>query len=261
MPAFSGAAGFFGGQEQADAAADAAKLQRDIFDQTRTDAEPFRLLGTDASNFLRGLFFQEGPSAGLFTGGPEQIANPESERLRAELAGTPRTIGGTPLRRETPQRPSFSTARRNPRINELQRLIGQAPEFVEGPGGGGEPLDFGEVVKAFDPTFQFRQEEGEKGINRALSSRGLFRSGRALKALDEFNSNLALGSSENFLNRLASFAGLGQTSAAQLGSQGIASAGLQGNFLLDEAAGKASSFNAIGNAFANAAGGLVLGRT
>ncbi|MGI9484344.1 MAG: hypothetical protein ACR2RF_00360 [Geminicoccaceae bacterium] len=258
MPAFSGVAGFAGGQVQAGAAEDAAKLQRDIFRQTRSDAEPFRLLGTDAANFLRALFFGEGPSAGLFETGQGRVENPELARLRQELADTPPVIEAPfRTRREDELRGTRTAA--NPRFNELQRLIAEAPQFIQ-QGSSTGALDFGEVVQNFDPTFGFRQEQGENAINRALASRGLFRSGRALKALDEFNTNLALGASENFLNRLASFAGLGQTTAATLGNQGITSGALQGNFLLDEAAARASSFNAIGNAFANASGGFFLGR-
>lgn len=52
-----------------------------------------------------------------------------------------------------------------------------------------------------DPGYEFRQAEGEKGINRALSARGGFNSGAALKALDKYNQDYASNEFSNAYNR------------------------------------------------------------
>ena len=251
---------------QARASKRAAELQFRAFEQIRADFAPFLGLGTDASNFLRGLFFGTGPSAGLFFEPgtqrtvSETVANPEIAALQRRIAGLPATI-----RQRNPNLPQVGQSRLDEQggrfgpqfINvanpEIARLRGQlnalAPTVTRSRtvGERGPRRDFGEIVKAFDPTFGFRQSEGERAISRNLAARGLSASGPAGRALTEFNENLALGSAENFLNRLASFAGFGQTSAANLGQFNLGSAGAAGNFLQNAGAARASGLIGAGN--------------
>jgi hypothetical protein len=72
------------------------------------------------------------------------------------------------------------------------------------PGSGGS----GDLLKEFtnddfekDPGYEFRQAEGEKGINRSLAARGGFNSGAALKALDRYNQDYASNEFSNAYNR------------------------------------------------------------
>jgi hypothetical protein len=78
-----------------------------------------------------------------------------------------------------------------------------------------------------DPGFQFRIQQGERGINNFLSSRGLATSGRAGKELTRFNQQEATGEFDrafnrfqthqgNRFNRLLSLARTGQDSTNQL---------------------------------------------
>ncbi len=249
MPAFSGTAGVFAGLAQKDAAKRAEDIVKRGFDVTRGDIAPFLGLGQDSANFLRALFFGSGPSAGLFQTGVGRVANPELAALRRELADTPPVIRQPYHTRDGDQR--FRTAA-NPRFNALQRRIAATPAFIE-TGSPTGAKDFGEIVREYDPTFAFRRSEGEKAINRALAARGLFGSGRALKALNEFNSNLALGSAENFLNRLATFAGLGQTAGLGLGDLGLQTARARAGFAQDAGAARAAAINAGGSALGQVA--------
>jgi hypothetical protein len=78
-----------------------------------------------------------------------------------------------------------------------------------------------------DPGYQFRMDEGEKGINRAAAARGGLVSGAALKELDRYDQDYASGEFSNAynrfnndrttrFNRLSTLAGLGSNATTQL---------------------------------------------
>lgn len=121
-----------------------------------------------------------------------------------------------------------------------------------------------------DPGFQFRQQEGERALQRAAAASGNAYSGAALKALARFNSGLAsqeYGDAYNRFNtdqaarfnRLASVAGIGQTALNQTQQAGssaynnIANIGMSGvnaanSSLADAAAARASGYVGVSNA-------------
>jgi hypothetical protein len=104
-----------------------------------------------------------------------------------------------------------------------------------------------------DPGYAFRQSEGEKGINRAAAARGLWDSGRTLKALDRFNQDYATQEFGNIFNRNASLAGLGQA-ATNTGVNVSQNYGQQaGNSMLEAANARASGYVGGANALS---GGL-----
>ncbi|PPC95240.1 MAG: hypothetical protein CTY33_00350 [Methylotenera sp.] len=81
---------------------------------------------------------------------------------------------------------------------------GREDYLAKNPGSRGD----GGLLKSFtnedfvkDPGYEFRQAEGEKGINRALAARGGFNSGAALKALDRYNQDYASNEFSNAFNR------------------------------------------------------------
>jgi hypothetical protein len=100
-----------------------------------------------------------------------------------------------------------------------------------------DPGKFGDLKRDFtlddfqkDPGYQFRLDEGEKGINRAAAARGGFVSGAALKDLDRYDQDYASGEFSNAynrfnsdrtnrFNRLSTLAGFGTTANAQLLNQ------------------------------------------
>ena len=88
--------------------------------------------------------------------------------------------------------------------------------------GGDFNRRFGLADFQQDPGYQFRQQEGERALQRAAAATGSAYSGAQLKALARFNSGLAsqeYGDAYNRFNtdqaarfnRLASVAGIGQT--------------------------------------------------
>ena len=76
------------------------------------------------------------------------------------------------------------------------------------------------------PDYQFRRSEGTRDIGNSFAARGGALSGNALKALTEFNSNLAAGEFGNWFNRQGALAGIGQ---AATGANAALGTGLSGN--------------------------------
>jgi hypothetical protein len=101
-------------------------------------------------------------------------------------------------------------------------------------GQGELPDDYGSLTKKFgmedfqaDPSYAFRQAEGNKAIERAMAAAGKTLDPRAAKALMGFNQDLASteygnaynrynNDQTNLFNRLAAISGFGQTSSGQL---------------------------------------------
>lgn len=98
------------------------------------------------------------------------------------------------------------------------------------------------------PDYNFRRSEGQRDIGSSFAARGGAASGNALRALSEFNSNLASGEFGNWWNRTASQAGVGQTTASNLGSLGANAATNIGNINM----GAATNAGQFGIAGANA---------
>lgn len=124
------------------------------------------------------------------------------------------------------------------------------------------------------PDYAFRRSEGMKGIEGSFAARGGAQSGNALRALNEFNSNLAAGEYGNWFqrqqseydrwfNRNAVLAGIGQTATNQAGSgaiqtgSGISGDAMRtganvGNALIAGGDARASGITGSANAWGNA---------
>lgn len=70
------------------------------------------------------------------------------------------------------------------------------------------------------PGYQFRLEEGEKGLDRALGSRGMRLSGRALKEFQRYGQNFASTEYDKVMNRLFQLGGYGPNAANVLATTG-----------------------------------------
>lgn len=75
------------------------------------------------------------------------------------------------------------------------------------PTPAGQP---GNMSKFFaSPDYQFRRDEGIRGIEQGAAARGGALSGNALRGVSAFNSNLAAGEFGNYISRLMQMAGMG----------------------------------------------------
>jgi hypothetical protein len=118
------------------------------------------------------------------------------------------------------------------------------------------PGDFSNFIKS--PDYEFRRSEGMRGTERSAAARGGAFGGNALRALSEFNSNLASSEYGNYFNRLSSLAGIGQSATNQTAAYGAdhaANAGRNALYAGDaRASGIINQSNAIGQGLNGLAG-------
>lgn len=102
------------------------------------------------------------------------------------------------------------------------------------------------------PDYNFRRTEGDRGIGSSFAARGGAASGNALRALADYNSQLASGEYGNWWNRQAGLLDAGQGGTAQTAQAGQNSANnisaAYQNIGDARASGLLGQGNAIGNA-------------
>lgn len=114
-----------------------------------------------------------------------------------------------------------------------------------------------------DPGYSFRMSEGMKGLERSAAARGGLLSGSTLKGIQRFGQDLASQEYTNAFNRyqteraarlqpLQSLAGVGQTTAQQIGEAGMRTAANVGDIQQSGAAARASGYVGQANALTGA---------
>ncbi len=106
------------------------------------------------------------------------------------------------------------------------------------------------------PGYQYDVSQAEKGVNNNLSALGLKGSGAALKALTKTRMGLADATYNNYLNRLQSAAGMGQTQANTDATMGANNAVNSGNLLQSASNARASGYIGSSNALSNTLGNV-----
>jgi hypothetical protein len=116
-----------------------------------------------------------------------------------------------------------------------------------------------------DPGYAFRMSEGMKALERGAAARGGLLSGGTLKATQRFGQDLASQEYTNAFNRyqaerqarlapLQSLAGVGQTTAQQIGQAGMQTAQNIGETQMSGAAARASGYVGGANALTGGLG-------
>lgn len=137
----------------------------------------------------------------------------------------------------------------------LNKLIPLATEYTP----------FGMSQFQADPGYGFRMSEGMKALERGAAARGGLLSGATLKGIQRFGQDLASQEYTNAFNRyqteraarlqpLQSLAGVGQTTAQQIGQAGQQMASNVGEALTGGAAARASGYVGGANALTGALG-------
>lgn len=179
-----------------DAAARAQNAQDTARRQISQALRPYMESGENANKLL---------SQYLGTADPEGYApRPTRQQFEDELRNEHFQWAGKDFNRNS------NMASVNQRIDQRFRdamqkwEAGKREYLAKNPGSAGD----GRLLKDFtnedfvkDPGYDFRMAEGEKGINRALSARGGFDSGSALKALARYNQDFASNEFGNAYNR------------------------------------------------------------
>ena len=112
-----------------------------------------------------------------------------------------------------------------------------------------KPFDYNAMTA--DPGYGFRLSEGQKSLDRAAAARGGLISGSALKAATRYGQDMGSQEYTNAFNRyqternaqlnpLQSLAGVGQTTATNLGTMGAQNASNVGNLITGGAAARAA---------------------
>ena len=107
---------------------------------------------------------------------------------------------------------------------QIAELEGQISTSMEA--GGGSP-DYSAFYKS--PGYDFRFQEGIRAIDRSASAKGTLMSGGQQRELTRYGQGFASGEFNNYANRLASLAGIGQTATSATGQLGSNVAGQFGN--------------------------------
>lgn len=148
--------------------------------------------------------------------------------------------------------------------------VGQLRDML----GNGSFHNFGSADFQTDPGYQFRLQQGQQALERSAAARGGALGGGTLKALTRYNSGMASDeygrafdrfnvNQANTFNRLSSLAGLGQTSANQVGQYGMNAANQIGANQIGignaQAAGQMAQANAWNQGFGGATNALTGG--
>jgi len=283
--------GYMGSQSQADAASGAARTSADatrygidinkqIYDQTRTDQAPWRLAGIGGLNKLaQGLgvpgmpldatalraqllpqFTRSGSVPGSASGGAQSWNGPITDNPAMGVFPQQNAVSG-----QTIDEAGLQAAINNALAKQStdQAATARSP-------------DYGSLLRPFamsdyqaDPGYAFRRSEGLRGLEHSAAARGGLLSGGAMRGLDRYNSDLASNEFQNAYNRygtnqtnqynrLASMAGLGQTANTALGQAGQnyatgvtglsqTNATNQGNAQLFAGQARASAYGGVGN--------------
>jgi len=236
--------------KQSKAANKAADLSQQQYEQTRQDQMPWMRSGEGALNRLNELLGIS-PAADLSKLGPqfdEAKYLEQNPDVAAAVARGRFTSGlqhynkhGMGENRPMPMTPAAN----------MMTPAAKSADF------GKYAKDFGMSDFTADPGYAFRLAEGTKALERSAAARGGLISGGALKAAQRYGQDM--GSQEytnafnryqtnrsNQLNPLQSMAGMGQTTAQQLGNAGANYATNAGNAY--GAAGQAAASGIMGGA-------------
>ena len=216
--------------------------QRRQFDIAQQNQQPWLNTGTAALGQLAslyGLSTRANPQVGTGQGFNEQgylLANPDVAASIAQGG-----FGGSALNH----------------YNEYGRTEGRQGGYATtGQVGAATPAPSGMDAFFTSPDYQFRQNEQARALTARNASLGIQDSGAAQKSALQYSGNLASGEFNNYANRLASLAGVGQTAANTSAQLGQNFANNFGNLQTQNAQNLGSSYMQQGQNTANMWGNL-----
>jgi hypothetical protein len=262
---YMGSQGAKDGAKAQGRAADAATAESSRqYDQTRNDLAPYRAAGTNALDEISRLYGwapssqaaqREADLQPVYHGGqalPQGTTVVRTGGSNYDVMYNGQRIGGLS---KGGAEGRFTPAQG---VNVDQLLADQQMQArsqqATGPSAGTGQPDMSHFYTS--PDYTFRRDEGNRGIEGSFAARGMGQSGNALRALTEFNSNLAAGEYGNYFNRLAGVAGVGQTATNQTAAFGADAASQAGRNALYAGNARASGIQGQADAWGNTAQGL-----
>jgi hypothetical protein len=119
------------------------------------------------------------------------------------------------------------------------------PPQTEGTGA----VDFSNFFAS--PDYQFALKQGEQTVQNSAAAQGGLYSGNALRALTEYGQGSATQYLNNYANRLAGIAGVGQTAATSVGNAALQTGANIGNLMVGAGNARASGTINQANAITN----------
>jgi hypothetical protein len=231
---------------QAEAADKATQLQSDIYYNNVDLQKPWYQAGESALSRLMGLAGLQNTSTG---GATDPFAAQRTE-LQAGIDKYNKVIAD-------PKLPALYKYSMGEKVKALQAQLSQlpaAPTATQGiqPTGGGTP----EEIMAMDPGYQFRMDEGTRGVESTAAAKGGVLSGGTQKALERYRQGYASNEFQNVWNRLAGIAGVGQQAANQTGALGANYANNASDTMTQAANARASGYVGGANAWSGAVGNI-----
>jgi hypothetical protein len=232
------------------------------YNQNRADNTPYRQTGVNALNRMlaaMGLPQQQQSQTIGANGQPVQASVQQATdyaTLRNELKG--QYQNNTPDQAEgVATGPTYDEASLNQAIQQeaaKRSAANSAATAQPAAAATTQPTDMASLM-GMDPGYQFRQSEGQKGVERSAAARGGLFSGRAAKDLTRFNQGIASSEFGNAWNRLAGLAGVGQQATNQDMAQSTSFANNASNLITGagnaRASGYVGSANAINSGIGN----------
>lgn len=217
--------------------------QRRQFDIAQQNQQPWLNTGTAALGQLASLYGlstgagpQVGTGQGAFNEQGYLLANPDVAASISQGG-----FGGSALNH----------------YNEYGRTEGRQGGYATtGQVGAATPTPSGMDAFFTSPDYQFRQNEQARALTARNSMLGIQDSGAAQKSALQYSGNLASGEFNNYANRLASLAGVGQSAANQSAQLGQNFANNFGNLQTQNAQNLGSSYMQQGQNTANMWGNL-----
>ena len=185
---------------------------------------------------------------------PFITAGQNSVNELSRLFGYPQGVAGAASPTQAPQSPFMQTIGNG----LLERYGVNLPSDVPRETMAQNELPMGLDVFQASPDFEFRRSQGLQGIAQTLGAggQGAF-SGNALRGLNEFNSNLASGEFDNFVQRRLALAGLGGANTQQTGSAAMNTGANIGNLLTNQGNARASGIMGQGLAVNQGMNGIL----
>lgn len=202
--------------------------QRRQFDIAQQNQQPWLTTGTSALNQLASLY-------GLQRSTTSQPGSVSGFNEQAYLAANPDVAASI-------QQGGFGGSALNHYQQYGQNEGRQGGVATTGQVGAASPVPSGMDAFFKSPDYQFRMDEQGRALTARNAALGIQDSGAAQKAALQYSGNLASGEFNNYANRLASLAGVGQSAANQSAAQGANFANNMGSVLGNNAQNLASSY-------------------
>lgn len=236
----SAGASIISGNKAAGAATQAAdksaEVQRYMFDQGRADTAPWREVGKNALDKLAKIYgVQSKPAAPA----------PAMGGVMGQYGGYSPYDGDD----------GFALNYQRNWQRGQGGVMGQALPTAQP--AATEPANDDPFADFFaSPDYKFRLSEGMKAIERSAAARGGLRSGATMKSIGNYAQGQASGEWNNYVNRIAALAGVGQQQANNDASAGRDYANNMSDIYTNAGNARASAYANTGNAINQGVGNI-----